>query len=34
MNEKLIFMEYEKQAEANKQLAEMGQSNKVQELRT
>jgi len=29
MNEKMIFMEYEKQADANKQLANLDTTNKV-----
>ena len=33
MNEKMIFMEFEKQAEANKQLSEMA-SVKVHDLRS
>lgn len=33
MNEKMIFMEYEKQAEANKQLASLHDTNKVQDLK-
>ena len=32
MNEKMIFMEYEKQAEANRQLSDMT-TNKVQDLK-
>jgi len=32
MNEKMIFLEFEKQAEANKQLASL-ESNKAQDLR-
>jgi hypothetical protein len=31
MNEKMIFLEYEKQAEANKKMGNMS-SNRVQEL--
>ena len=34
MNEKMIFLEYEKQAEANKQLANMGENNQVQGLKS
>ena len=33
MNEKMIFLEYERQAEANKQLKEFD-TNKVQDLKT
>jgi len=33
MNEKMIFLEYEKQAEANRQLTELA-SSKVQDLNT
>ena len=32
MNEKMIFMEYEKQAEVNRQLSDMT-TNKVQDLK-
>ena len=33
MNEKMIFLEFEKQAEANKQLANMDGNNKIQGLK-
>ena len=33
MNEKMIFLEYEKQAEANKQLANMNGNNQIQGLK-
>ena len=33
MNEKMIFLEYEKQAEANKQLANMDGNNQIQGLK-
>ena len=33
MNEKMIFLEFEKQAEANKQLANMDGNNQIQGLK-
>ena len=33
MNEKMIFLEYEKQAESNKQLANMNGNNQIQGLK-